>query len=104
MGLLQVTLEDERCRVVQEMVSDPRVLDSLLAQVEGVTEFPCLRFIDPYGDTIFNRIQAQQLLIELDALRLRVTQLSQQSALREISEFARRCSDQPHLYIRFQGD
>jgi hypothetical protein len=32
----------------------------------------CLQFIDPYGDTLFNRLQLPVLRRELESLRLRI--------------------------------
>ena|SRR2546422_327621 len=63
----------------------------------------CLRFIDPYGDTIINQLQLPILLAELRELR----DISPETDLREHIEKAIRfieASKEPHVYIRFVGD
>jgi hypothetical protein len=65
MGLTHVTLNDEKGMPIREMVANPSVLDPLLASVEQDDSFRCLRYIDPYGDTVFNRLQMDHLLDEL---------------------------------------
>ena len=39
----------------------------------GIENTRCLRFIDHYGDTVFNRYQIPVLISELESLRSRVT-------------------------------
>lgn len=99
-----ITLEDEQRRTIRRVVSDPGVLDELLASIERDADFPCLRFVDPYGDTVFNRVQLEQVLTELQLLGRRATCSTERSALGEIAELARHAVDQPHLYMRLHGD
>ena len=42
-------------------------------RLPGLDSRVCLRFIDPYGDTVFNQLQIPHLLAELEALRERLT-------------------------------
>ena len=63
---------------------------------------PCLRFIDPYGDTMFNACQAKALSREL-ASRRHVDGIDQASIDR-LAELIDRCADGTHLYLWFIGD
>jgi hypothetical protein len=64
----------------------------------------CLRFIDPYGDTLFNQIQIPVLIRELRALQAYTTDLPQLTALRELEHFLQQAQGKVHTYIRFLGD
>ena len=52
-----------------DRVDDPQSYFSLLVLATPLDEFVCLRFVDPYGDTYFNRLQKPVLLIELARVR-----------------------------------
>ena len=63
-----------------------------------------LRYVDPYGDTVFNHVQMDDLLRDLDtAGRLAATPAEQRSLAR-LQVMARRCKAGVHLYVWFIGD
>lgn len=64
----------------------------------------CLRFIDPYGDTVFNQSQLPVLLDELQALRACLVDPDLTSVLDELSRFVTPAVGQIHTYVRFLGD
>lgn len=67
--------------------------------------FPCLRFVDPAGNTVFNQIQVQQLILELEGLaRQRKFRSAVQEHLQAVLEFARQAAGKTHTYIKFAGD
>ena len=67
--------------------------------------FPLLRYVDPYGDTVFNRRQAEQVLIEVELLgRTGEKSADELEHLRQLKELARQCEQEPHFYLRFVGD
>jgi len=103
-GLNHVTLEDESGKVVRELVADPGVLDGLLAPLEQDRESKCLRFIDPYGDTVFNRMQMDCFLDEWNVLLARARTSAQKSVIMEVARLAEHGRDEPHLYLKFHGD
>jgi hypothetical protein len=57
---IAILLEDEHGDVL-ETIEWPTWLDSLLPSYDDES-FQCLRFVDPYGDTIFNVVQMPTLL------------------------------------------
>ena len=63
----------------------------------------CLRFIDPYGNTIFNRIQMTQFISEIDELINAVEYPEQKDVLMSIKSLAERCEQDVHKYIRIIG-
>jgi hypothetical protein len=65
----------------------------------------CLRFIDPYGDTIFNSLQLPVLLEELEI----VWQANSAPELRShiallISLVSQALAKGPHTFVNFRGD
>jgi hypothetical protein len=70
----------------------------------GSSHGSCLRFIDPYGNTLFNQLQIPELLSELRALDNRLTDPELRLALRGLIPVVERAVDQVHTYVRFIGD
>src|SRR3954469_22594741 len=52
---------------------NPNYLNWLLS-CSDISSTICLKFIDPYGDTIFNQRQAKVLLLELAQAQERITE------------------------------
>jgi len=73
------------------------VLD--LAPLDSV----CLRFIDPYGDTVFNQLQIPVLIEELEELGRRSASAALRSRLDSVVAFLSASRD-THQYVRFLGD
>src|SRR5438094_628611 len=63
----------------------------------------CLRFIDPYGDTIFNQAQLLALMFELEHLRDVAAEQDFRANIDRILSFLY-ASQEPHVYIRFVCD
>ena len=68
------------------------------------TDFPCLRFVDPAGDTTFNQAQISQVVWELERLSARRLEPKVESHLLAVLEFVRRAVGKTHTYIKFYGD
>ena len=66
-------------------------------------ETVCLRFIDPVGDTVFNRGQCRVLFVEWQQMAERCPP-ELQSWWECVSELIARCRDGVHLYVKFMGD
>ena len=63
-----------------------------------------LSFVDPYGDTYFNRLQVPVLRKELHDLRLSGKQDSERQLLSELETLCDICEEQAHHYLKFLGD
>ncbi|MFQ5417484.1 MAG: hypothetical protein ACE5FL_10605 [Myxococcota bacterium] len=64
---------------------------------------PTLRFIDAFGNTVFNRLQIPYLIRELEIAR---ENLSDESALQFVEDLlalARRCRNEVNTYLKFYG-
>jgi hypothetical protein len=95
-------LTDERGLVLGEVLDRAGAMGRVLS-LDGIEQTVCVRFIDPYGDTVFNRAQATVLLGELAGLRPRLDDESR-CFLDGIIGLAERVEAGPHLYLKFVGD
>ena len=98
---ITVRIEDERGKAQGEEWWHADSTALLVGDHPGTC---CLRFIDPYGDTVFNQAQLPVLLAELRQLQGQLSDPRQASALTELSHFLDRALDRPHVYVRFLGD
>jgi hypothetical protein len=62
-----------------------------------------LRFIDSYGNTVFNRLQIPYLIRELERARENVTDPVTVKFAEDLLELARRCRDEIDTYLKFYG-
>jgi hypothetical protein len=70
----------------------------------GDLSFPLLKYVDPYGNAVFNKLQMPQLLEELELLVKRCSDQESKSLLEGVRELAAECNEANHLYLRFVGD
>ena len=86
-----------------DQVEDPKnTLHQLLPSEDASYQY--LRFIDWYGDTVFNRLQIPLFICEWDRLTESAQTTDETALLTRIRELALRCTQEPHLYLRFCGD
>jgi hypothetical protein len=70
----------------------------------GDTSYNLLCYIDPYGDTVFNRLQMDVFLLEWDRLRTMAGTPEHLAAWTGVRDLARKCNEDEHLYLKFIGD
>jgi hypothetical protein len=100
---LEIVLQTELGAHVDAVADPKNYLGKLLPEVDG-EKYPLLGGIDPYGDTIFNRIQMRRFLLEWIEVSAKAGTPEERQLVSKIEELARRCRDEVHLYIRFVGD
>ena len=116
--------EDETGEVLEAIYDPVNYLGFVLA-ILALEKTTCLRFIDPYGNTVFNHLQIPDLVRELQAAQRLV--LSAQFAglcedhrekyraagaspteisghLSRVMTLARRCGTELHTCLKFYGD
>ena len=99
---IDAQLEDEDGKQIQFCHDASGSFGRLLA-TSDLSDSVCLRFIDPYGDTVFNRGQSTTLLEELKVVR--VTADSTAAAyIDNVLRLANTAARSPHHYVRFIGD
>jgi hypothetical protein len=87
-----------------ETFEDPNNLVAQFLPENADVDFPCLRFVDLYGDTVFNQLQLPQLLDELRLLATRQFDPPVQQHLVSLIGLVHRASGQVHTYIHLYGD
>src|SRR5215208_3875004 len=98
---ISVEIQDERGACGAGPWSHPLSTELLAGEHPGTC---CLRFIDPYGDALFNQAQLPVLLAELRALGGRLREPGLAPVLRELLAFVQPAAGQVHVYVRFIGD
>jgi hypothetical protein len=99
-----VVLQDENCNNISDIIEDPQGVIALSLPNISDRTYCCLRFIDPYGDTIFNRIQAIIMVEEWDKLEQSFSNQNAETLWVDIRKLIVQCSEEPHTYLRFIGD
>lgn len=100
---LSIVLQDERGARVDGVLDPTNVLHRLLPTA-GDTSSRCLRYVDWYGDTVFNRLQMGDVLDELQTLFRNARAGEEKELLGRIIDLANKCKREPHLYVKFSGD
>jgi len=70
--------------------------------LEGVSPTGLLRYIDPCGNTVFNRMQMPDFISEWS--RIQPDDPAQKLRCAEVLGMAKRCAAEPHFYLRFIGN
>ncbi len=100
---LTIRLEDKRGTQIEEVFDTGDVLLRAVHRQPVNTETNLLKYIDPYGDTIFNGLQAKDAVTEIERLRNNVSGAEVQT-LDEIRDLAMKCAFGIHLFLKFYGD
>jgi hypothetical protein len=102
---LTIRLETEKGLPVAE-VFDLR--DALTSRIEallrGGIELELGRFINRYGNTVFNKLQLIDFLPEVDRVLVAAEGTEDHASLSEISHLVSRGADGEDLYLKFIGD
>ena len=95
-------LVDEGGAVVDEAASVDAA--ALARAQESRDSYPRIAEIDPYGDTVFNKLQIPALLNELDGVLHEMDNPGEQQWLLDLRALAERCGGGTHLYLKLIGD
>lgn len=102
MGLTAI-LETENGVPLRKVFDPPGLLHRLLPVYDDES-FHLLRFVDPYGSTVFNRLQMERFLLEWQRIADKAQTPEEHDLVYRIERLAWRCRNEVHLYLRFDGD
>jgi len=100
---LTIRLTTESGKQLGEVLDPQNLLHHLLPASDD-RSFPLLRFVDRYGDTVFNYLQAEALVDELTRLHESQQGIQGHTLLVDLRHLASECSREAHRYLRFVGD
>jgi hypothetical protein len=104
-----VKLQNEFGEVLEEIQDRKDLLGTYIPALQDET-YHCLRFINRWGNTYFNQLQMDTFKSEWDRLSRTVQENDKdlEAAVKQIYEQVRelaiKCQQEPHLYLKFQGD
>lgn len=103
MGLF-IALETENGNKLERVEDGKNILHRILPSKTN-DSYKLIHFIDWYGDTIFNRVQMEALLSDLQILiKNKVHAKEETDLVHSIIKMCERCLNEPHLYVKFYGD
>jgi hypothetical protein len=98
---IDARIETERGNCIAD-VPDPKSYVSWILGSVDLDATVCLRFIDPYGDTIFNRAQLDVVLSELETIKPKLEPRRLESAkklyLDRAAAWPERATKEAHIY------
>jgi hypothetical protein len=100
---IRVVIGSETGAVIKG-VEDPKNLLGRILPGEYDKKFCLLRYIDPYGNTVFNQLQLDDFIAEWRRLRDRPIGPEATVLLDAIENLARECQNGMHQYLTFVGD
>jgi hypothetical protein len=102
---IDVAWVDER-HESKQFVSDSRQILTRLATSRWpkLTSSVCLRFIVPWGDTVFNQAQNSDLLNELSAEVRETRDPEVRDQLQKVIRLVELARNETHTFIKFIGD
>jgi hypothetical protein len=99
--MIRVDLKSARGQTLRSLTADPD-FDPVLAGIDR-TQYPMLGHLDPYGDTILNRMQVGTLLAEVSTLRSELA-IIPHSFADELEDMCAECLRRPHHFLWFVGE
>jgi len=94
-----VLLEDEN-KVEVSSLNNEFIIESFNTIINSI-ELKLVKYLDPYGDTVFNNFQMNDLINDLE----NIAKIEPENKLiNEVILLAKCCLSQAHLYLVFYGD
>jgi len=102
--MIDVNLIDEQGEALEQVIDSKSIVELLASDWAERLDSVCLRFVDPYGDAVFNRAQIPILLAELKESESEQSDQKIKAHLRDVIDLVERAQGQVHVYIEFSGD
>ncbi len=99
---INVQLREESGEIINEVL-DPRMVLSRAAR-NGFSDTRLLRYLNPWGDAIFNQAQAADLANDIVKLKNDNPGTALLELLSAIEPLVERLAHETHLYLWFMGD
>jgi hypothetical protein len=100
---MSIRLETRDGKATEEIPDLESLLSRFFPSWDDQT-YHFLYYIDPWGETVFNHLQIDELIFELRRIRSKASSEEQRAFVDAIEGMARRCKDGDGLYLKFIGD
>ena len=100
---MSIRLETRNGKAIEEIPDLESLLSRFFPSWDDLT-YHFLRYIDPWGETVFNHLQMDELIFELRRIRQKASTEEQRAFVDAIEGMAGRCKDSDGLYLKFSGD
>lgn len=100
---VDIVYQDERGKELDKVIDSDNLIGKILLDLKGSPSY-CLRYIDLYGDTVFNRMQIDQLRKEFESVLDKSKDGHIKSFIEKILVLIGKCKKNVHTYIKFIGD
>lgn len=100
---IDVRAETENRRLIEEVLDYQGLTKRLLPHCADAS-WICLRFVDMYGDTVFNQLQIALLIDELRRVHDDLNDPATQEHALAILRLVESVEGRVHSYVRFVGD
>jgi len=101
--MITAELINDHGEIIERIVGTPGSIDKYIP-LPNDKKFRCIGFIDPYGDTVFNTLQARTSLITELQATLQKANAFDMPYIKEIIRLAERVKLEPGFLLRFIGD
>jgi len=101
---IDVQVERETGEVIAAVYDVENTLSSAVLNGRFTDLGGCLKYLDPYGDAIFNQLQLPVVLEEIRDTCHATEDQPLRERLLEIETLIRDAHGQTHTYVRFVGD
>jgi hypothetical protein len=100
---IDVLVESESGEVQDEVLDERNLTEKLLPDREDGTS-PCLRFVDPNGETVFNQVQIPFLVSELEKRARASIRPELKSHAESILVAVKAAMGEERTYVRFSTE
>jgi hypothetical protein len=101
---IDVTKQTEFGEVLSEVGDPKNLLGRLIRAFLSKEESVMLRYVDPYGNTVFNQLQIPVLLEECEHLRKVVQTQEEEQFVEDVIRIVEDTKGKTHIYIKLIGD
>jgi hypothetical protein len=100
---IDVRWETETGGELEVVWDEQDILSSLVDSGTGDAGATCLRFLDAWGEALFNQNQLPVLAVELAELETHLENQDEAAHVAKVLGLVQRANGEQHTYVRFSG-
>jgi hypothetical protein len=100
---IDLHVEDEHGEAIEIIPDDQNILSKII-NTYNTSSCTLLKYIDPYGDTVFNHKQLNDLINDFSQIMNNSNESITKVYLRKVNSILVRNVNKVHVYFKFYGD